>query len=334
MLLLFVLLTTIPFVASVTVHHLHASPRIILGESIGAFPVSFYCTLYVEFPSDSGTSLCGCAVIGNGKVISAAHCFSRVDASDESYKEMFSTASVRFYGSLGTSVAGLIRLHAEDVRLHPKHSAVTLRNDIAVVRFQLPMTRTDPAKVILNLVETRWNSLGETDRLDVVGVGITQRGSLSGQDSFGLGIPHVTYLSRRDCENPTGYGDLLGWSRENHLGDVCAGPFSPCVDGRCADSCNGDSGGPLFYKSDNTTTILGIVSRGGKCGYTGKDGGRPGIYVPIHKHVAFITSDTTWDTPHIPSHYFAAGREQNQAVGMSLSFSFSCTLVMLLLLSI
>ena len=49
------------------------SPRVIFGREVDHFNVSFYCTLFVEFPSDAGTSLCGCIVFAPGVVLSAAH---------------------------------------------------------------------------------------------------------------------------------------------------------------------------------------------------------------------------------------------------------------------
>ena len=284
----------------------YPSPRIILGREVNQFNVSSYCTLFVEFPSDDGTSLCGCVVYAPGLALSAAHCFQK-GAADFDGKEFFSAAHVRLYGQTHAVSAALTRVALSTVFVHPEHSSVTLQNDIAV--FRLPMD-SSTEYVELNENSANWDNLGSTDRLTVVGIGRVETGILSmvyaskGKlDPLSLGIPLKASLSRRACLNPSGYGQLAPWSKEVTYGDICAGPFDPCVEGRCADSCNGDSGGPLYMRSedspDGVTKLFGIVSRGWECGITG---GYPGIYSPVHAHLEFIhesvgTQATVYDEP-------------------------------------
>jgi secreted trypsin-like serine protease len=267
----------------------YPSPRVILGRAVDQFNVSFYCTLFVEFPSDAGTSLCGCVVFSPGVVLSAAHCFQKA-LDDYGGKEYFSSAHVRLYGQMHPVSAALTRLDHSGVYVHPGHSSQTLQNDIAV--FHLPMVSTTEV-VKLNERAESWEILGPTDRLNVVGIGRTETGDVSAaydsQGALSMGLPRESQLSSRSCSEPSGFGSFQGWSWEAYGGDICAGPLNACTEGRCADSCNGDSGGPLYRRAEDSPlgvmTLFGVVSRGWECGVVG---GYPGIYAPIHKHLTFI----------------------------------------------
>lgn len=76
-------------------------------------------------------------------------------------------------------------------------------------------------------------------------------------------------VSRADCS--TSYGGVI---RESM---VCAGVVDK-------DSCNGDSGGPLFDGS--TGTLIGIVSWGQGCAQEGF----PGVYSRVGLAVEWINS--------------------------------------------
>ena len=214
----------------------------------------------------------------------AAHCLVKDDATMR-----FSDARVRLYGSMFSSDA--LRLGWGAVAVHPEYDVGgRLADDVAVFRLAEPLAIDLPT---LNRERNAWDALTTWDRLTVVGVGRTSNNADAG--SLSLGTPLYAHLSRRDCERPENlFGEaLLGWSETAHLGDVCAGPYAACrPDGTCADSCRGDSGGPLFAQtSDGNVTLYGLVSRGSpECGLTGARGGRPGIYTPTDEHWMFMTT--------------------------------------------
>ena len=212
----------------------------------------------------------------------AAHCLVKDG-------EGFADARVRLYGSAFT--VDVLRLGPGGVAVHPEYDVGGhLANDVAVFRISDPLDVDAPT---LNRERRAWDALTSWDRLTVVGVGKT-----SSEGPLSLGTPLPAHLSRRDCENPENYfGEaLVGWNLENHLEDLCAGPYEACrLDGTswtCADSCGGDSGGPLFAETeDGNVTLYGLVSRGSsECGARGPDGGRPGIYTPTDVHWSFLTT--------------------------------------------
>lgn len=261
--------------------HVHPSPRIVLGQEVTGYSNSAYCTLYVEFSSDSGTGLCGCSLLEEGGALSAAHCFLKEDPLDGSL-EYFRLARVRLYGEAKPADGSLLIVRDEEVNIHPGYSSATLANDIAYL--SLPSVALS-RRIVVNDAERLWNSLTLQDALKVVGVGLNRF------QKYSLGVPKETFLSRRDCENPEGPGALKGWSYDAHLGDACAGPFHPCVGDWCGDSCSGDSGGPLFAEDNGTVLLYGLVSRGHRdCGVKG---GYPGIYTALHRHSSFINQSAT-----------------------------------------
>ena len=264
------------------VHHLRPSPRVTLGTELDSSRVPFFCSLHVNFPDDSGTFVCGCALISPTVGTTAAHCVVK-DAM------RFTDARVRLYGSMFSSDA--LRLAPGAVAVHPEYGVGDpLANDVAVFRLAEPLA-VDLLPTI-NRERSAWDALTSWDRLTVVGVGKTSNADTG---ALSLGTPLYAHLSRRDCEHPENlFGEaLLGWGTRAHLGDVCAGPYAPCrPDGTCADSCRGDSGGPLFAETgDGNVTLYGLVSRGNpECGLTGERGGRPGIYAPTDEHWMFMTT--------------------------------------------
>ena len=276
--ILFYFISVASSTSSEVLRHAFPSPRIILGTSLQGFSHSFYCTLYVDFASDSGTRLCGCVIIGSETILTAAHCFEKLDPVDGVSVEYFSAARVLLYGD-SRKADKLLRVQRPNIVVHPEHSVFTLKNDIAYLKISQVQSGS---QLIIIYEASAWDSLSSHDKLTVIGVGENERDDIA----FSLGPPQMTHLSRRDCETPEGYGYFSGWTYAAHLGDICAGPFYACTEERCGDSCRGDSGGPLVFESNGTITLFGIVSRGDYL--CGTKGGRPGIYTPSHRHEQFI----------------------------------------------
>jgi len=265
--------------------HLHPTARVILGQRASQFQTSFYCTLYIEFGDDSGTAVCGAAVLKDNRVLTAAHCLVRTDPSSPTNVYLATAVFVRLYGVLRSANGALVRINMQTVRVHPEYRTYDMFADIATFEISKEFISNAFVPLLVNEEQGNWNSLTSWDQLFVVGVGMDRNNALS------LGAPRKASLSRRSCTHPVGFGDLHPWSPEWIHQDICAGPFAPCdMSGRCSSSCKGDSGGPLYHRQRNNSVIMyGIVSRGTEhCGISGRLGGRPGIYVSTSNYVSFI----------------------------------------------
>ena len=277
-------------VAEAVVLHVRPSARVILGLTADPSMIPFYCTLYSEYADDSGTSVCGCVLLENNKALTAAHCVLKYD---EMGMRRATALFVRTYGDMRPPGGELTRLDVASMRVAPGYQYHNLKDDVAVMTVPGTPVVVGVRGVRVNEMRSGWDGLTSWDKLHVVGVGLDRHDALS------LGAPRVAALSRRSCTNPVGFGNLLPWSKEVYHDDICAGPFSPCdANYRCADSCKGDSGGPLYkLESNGTVTVYGIVSRGSvTCGVTGKFDGRPGIYAATDRHVDFIDNDLLYLT--------------------------------------
>jgi secreted trypsin-like serine protease len=294
-------LATVLDSGSAYVHHVRASPRIVIGEFVDRSTVPFYATLYVDFSDDAGTSICGCVLIGNQTVLTAAHCLVRTDEKNAAIVQYAKAMSVRLYGKIRNRVGESLRVDVNSAAVHPLYRGDTLVDDVASFRIPELANLDRDLGVLVNFDRERWETLTEWDKLAVVGVGLDRSGA-----TYSLGgPPKQTYLSRRNCLIPgNGPGHLLGWHLAAVQNDICAGPFNVCDNsGRCQDSCGGDSGGPLFQRlDDNSIVLYGVVSRGFAlihqepprviCGLSGDRGGHPGIYTPTDLHKFFIRNFT------------------------------------------
>jgi secreted trypsin-like serine protease len=279
------LLLAMPLSVLGFMHHFRPSPRVIIGAAVNAFETPFYGTLYTDFDDDAGTSVCGCALLGNGVGITAAHCVLRSDSTGSGKLQSPAALRVRLYGALQLSNNALLRIDIDTVKVTTAFRLDDFFGDIAL--FDAPGTFFDSQSlnVSINRRRSDWDSLQSWDKLMVIGVGLDEKESLS------LGAPKVVSLSRRSCTNPVGYGNLLPWSSRWSHDDICSGPYGPCdANERCADSCRGDSGGPIFKTlPDGSIVLYGLVSRGATpCGAVGTNGGYPGINTPTDNHIPFI----------------------------------------------
>jgi hypothetical protein len=189
----------------------------------------------------------------------------------------------------------VVLLDVSTVRTPSTFRQFDLWDDVATIIIPGTWHILGKVDITLNRLRQNWDHLSSWDRLTVIGVGLDRNQALS------LGAPKIAHLSRRTCVDPIGFGDLLPWDPWWVHNDICSGPFEACdIENRCADSCGGDSGGPLYRVSTNGSVVVyGVVSRGvEQCGSTGRFGGRPGIYAATDLHLPFI--ETVAETYGVP----------------------------------
>nr|WP_246616453.1 trypsin-like serine protease [Thaumasiovibrio subtropicus] len=211
------------------------APRIVGGQPANPADWTFFTQIV---RSNSNRSYCGASYIGNGYVLTAAHC---VDGDAPSQ------IAVKIGGSIYNGNDG-IRANVSQMYIHPQYNATTYRNDIALLKLsQIPTGAI--AVEIANIGVSQYAAIG--DWLTVAGLGRTSEGGVSPSVLQEVDVPLVSdSVCRQSGGNYATVGDV----------SFCAGTTQGGID-----SCQGDSGGPIVINQGGTITQLGIVSWGIGC---------------------------------------------------------------------
>lgn len=216
-----------------------------------------------------GTGLCGGTLLSTDTVLTAAHCTAGESAS---------TLQVRSGSALLDSDYQL--RDVIEIADHPntmQNGTLVPRRDVSVLRLApLAPGTTLKGAPLAAVAPGDDDPLWDTGKaLTVSGFGVTQP---QGAISSTLQSAVVDRVSDDACR--ASYSDTFDSSDM-----VCAAGPTTASDGLVADSCNGDSGGPLAapaIASANPATpadwrLMGVTSWGFSCG----DPGHPGVYARV-----------------------------------------------------
>ncbi|XP_075216406.1 venom protease-like [Lycorma delicatula] len=217
---------------------------------------------------------CGCSLISERFVLSAAHCTKDPNGGLARWVRL---------GELDLSRKNEIAnpIDFEIIRRinHPDYRSELIYNDIALYQLNCSVTFTDTIKPICLPQPNSYY-----DVTNVIGAG-WGRIDYAGPRSTILLKVDLDYLTVRDCKNTAELRVAPRGLDEETM--ICAGVLEG---GR--DTCSGDSGGPLFLprKSDQLPcflqTQLGITSFGKQCALKGF----PAIYTRVLNYVPWIES--------------------------------------------
>ncbi|EAR07786.1 S1 family peptidase [Reinekea blandensis] len=278
--------------------HAQIDPRIIDGERVNPGNYDFFTTLLVAYDWQTGrtgyeppsgnqfswNAFCGGAYIGDGLIVTAAHCVDSLPSTGNLYvlvgnytdngmqyefcadqnvsvyrcegsasKETTVSNNFHFTGwTIYTGSDDPIPVPVENIKVHPFYSANAFDNDIAVLT--LPDT--------FNGIAITWPansiSLPSSDQFSTL--------AATGTPNNVRVMGHGNVLSHESDFEAS--ADLLQVDLKAASDATCASFFGSNYDSStmiCAgdpgqDSCQGDSGGPLIDPATNT--LLGVVSFG------------------------------------------------------------------------
>ncbi|PWA00496.1 hypothetical protein BB558_003450 [Smittium angustum] len=207
---------------------------------------------------------CSGVLLSDEWVVTAAHCVENSEFGD-----------IRVhYGS--TVYKSMKHELAGSITIHPEFNIVDYSNDIALIKLRNPIDSSD-AKPI----QIYGNEISENQTLSVVGWGHTY---LNSDLSEVLMETSEKTISKGKCREIFG-----GLEDEYAKSVICTGDLNG------KSNCYGDSGGPLFIKTESGDYLVGIVSNGvfkeRKNDYICGIKDSVNLYTHVSKYTDFITKN-------------------------------------------
>jgi hypothetical protein len=199
-----------------------AQPRIVNGVLTSGFA----STGALLRGSDAGAagSWCTGTLIGCGTFLTAAHCLVR-DPMPANYKVFL------MHGGVAA---------ADEIIVHPDYDPETASADVAVVKLAAPVSGIAPTAL------NHGGPVPAGTAGTICGFGRT------GGLRFDPGLKRVGVVRTAPCAGAFAGGGFLCWDFDAPVG----------VPGEDSNTCNADSGGPLFVRRDGAVVVAGITSGG------------------------------------------------------------------------
>jgi secreted trypsin-like serine protease len=250
------------------------------------------------------SSLCGGSLIRDDWVLTAAHCVTVVSGGQSVVAAP--TAFDVYVGSNQLTKGDRIKVTA--VYRHPDYLPAFTDNDVALLKLErAPQgVRYDKIRTVTAANEAAMSASGT--RMRIIGWGKTEEGKIT----TNLRESSVQMVDRATCNSNIVSSRLvvvLGELQRLRLNRdkleefidkigryagplvtdsmICAGVPDAPSDRLVTDTCNGDSGGPLFTQaSDGNWIQVGVVSWGEGCGQPKLHG----VYTRLGKFASWINS--------------------------------------------
>ncbi|GFR13366.1 coagulation factor X [Trichonephila clavata] len=252
--------------------------RVIDGSRAAPLSAPWMCMLTM----DREPPFCGCSLISDKWVVTAAHCFrsaNKLNSTFMSQEEVYKKIRVKFGKQQRRQIEkGEIVRRIQNLVIHPQFMLdSTIRNltnehDIALLKLNEAIVFQS------SILPICLPPLGFMDSVPPGTLGIvTGWGRVSVRDSImalTLQEAYLPLVNNSSCQQSSNYAIT-----DNMLCAGYAESYRP-------DTCSGDSGGPFVLQKLNSWYLIGIVSWGEGCSSPKKFG----IYTRVDKYVTWIQS--------------------------------------------
>ncbi|KAJ9067699.1 hypothetical protein DSO57_1036524 [Entomophthora muscae] len=233
-------------------------PRVIRGYEATPFKYPFMVSVQYN-----GAHNCGGTLYRQDTVISAAHC-------RQEHLKKLSVLVHRHNLTKTDEEEGGSRFNVTDFISHPLYDSYTVKNDIAILK----LSSADNSRTAI-LLDRDGRSEDIETMTTTIGWGLNE------DDKFPAILMETRLPILRNEYCQIQYAKL-GYDVDPAL-VICAG-FPEGY----TDTCQSDSGGPIFIKKNKAYILLGVVSWGKGCA----EKGFPGYYTRISNYISWI-EDTT-----------------------------------------
>lgn len=227
-----------------------------LAQVFGGTVTTRYPTVGAVLRLYDGHNLCTGTLIGCRTVMTAAHCIRPFESSLP-LSVLLSPDQYKVY----LQHAGLFEV--ESVTVHEDWSRDTddgWRNDIALIRLREPVAGVKPDAPLSHTALARLAPANDTEAIGQLprqSSGIIAGFGYSAPSDPARGIKRAGCIVTDACTMPSMAPSHICWRAQS----VCGRPLAGAAT-RVANTCGGDSGGPLFIDIDGDRFVAGVTSGG------------------------------------------------------------------------
>jgi len=240
-------------------------PKLASSYIVGGVEVKPHSWPWVVAIMEDNMQVCGGSIINENWILTAAHCMKPTDEEQLIGVGLHAWAEAR-HGHGGETY------EFEKVIVHESFNLTgkDMNNDIALIKIKGPIKYSDHVQPIC--LPEPYLQFEENQEFYVVGWGKLNGTTFDYPKE--LRQVNVPFIDDDECNSWRYYGRKF-----NREVAFCAGYE---MGGK--DSCNGDSGGGIFFKSNDQWVQGGIVSWGLLCAFKHK----PGIYTRLPNYISWI----------------------------------------------